>query len=87
MDIGPPPLHDNLGHVRRRAERRQRGPHEEHGGDVDDVVGLELVADAPVQGEDEDGEEHLVAQSRSQEFTVGVILTGAVLDRDLGPIA
>ena len=44
------PLHDNLGHVRRRAERGQRGPHEEHGGDVDDVIGLELVADAPVPG-------------------------------------
>ena len=35
-----------------------------------------------LQGEDEDGEEHLIAQSRSQEFTVGVIFTGAILDHD-----
>ena len=52
------------------------------------IVVVLIEQSCPVQGEDEDGEEHLVAQSRSQEFTVGVILTGAVLDHDTeGPPA
>mmetsp|Transcript_41604 Transcript_41604/g.102523 ORF Transcript_41604/g.102523 Transcript_41604/m.102523 type:complete len:648 (-) Transcript_41604:191-2134(-) len=76
------PLHDDLRHVGRGAKRRQRGPHEEHCADVDHVLGRRLVADAPVQREDEDGQKHLVAQTRTQELAVGVVLAGAVLDHD-----
>mmetsp|Transcript_43513 Transcript_43513/g.70032 ORF Transcript_43513/g.70032 Transcript_43513/m.70032 type:complete len:437 (-) Transcript_43513:982-2292(-) len=72
-------LHHDLRHVRRRTERRQGGPHEQHGGNVDHVVGGVVVTDAPVQSEDEDREEHLVAKTRAQELPVGVVLPGAVL--------